>query len=167
VGNGLHGFPADAYWLDIGTPERYLQGTFDILEGNVQTAVRDRLGDDYIEVADEVRADGRIVPPALVERGCSIEPGAHVGSLVVLGAGVRVGAGSTIERAVVLNGTEIGPNCRLHDCIVAAGVRIGEGSVVSAGAVLGEGVTVGARNVLTRGMRVFPQTELPDGAITF
>jgi hypothetical protein len=33
--------------------------------------------------------------------------------------------------------------------------------------VLGEGVTVGARNVLTRGVRVFPQTDLPDGAITF
>ena len=29
----------DAYWMDIGTPERYLQGTFDILEGNVRTGV--------------------------------------------------------------------------------------------------------------------------------
>ena len=35
VGNGLYGYAAEAYWLDIGTPERYLQGTFDILEGNV------------------------------------------------------------------------------------------------------------------------------------
>jgi mannose-1-phosphate guanylyltransferase len=167
VGAGLYGFPADAYWLDIGTPERYLQGTFDILEGNVQTAVRDRLGADYVDVADHVEAAGRIVPPAIVERGCRIAQGAHVGSLVVLGEGVSVGEGSTIERSVVLNGTEIGPHCRLSDCIVGAGVRIGAGSVVSGGAVLGEGVTVGARNVLTAGMRVFPQTELPDGAITF
>jgi mannose-1-phosphate guanylyltransferase len=167
VGAGLYGFPADAYWLDIGTPERYLQGTFDILEGNVETAVTDRLGADYVDVAEHVEAAGRIVPPAIVERGCRIEHGAHVGSLVVLGEGVSVGEGSTIERAVVLNGTEIGPHCRLEDCIVGAGARIGPGTVVSGGAVLGEGVTVGARNVLTRGMRVFPQTELPDGAITF
>jgi mannose-1-phosphate guanylyltransferase len=167
VGAGLYGFPADAYWLDIGTPERYLQGTFDILEGNVQTAVRERLGADYVDVAAHVEAAGRIVPPAIVERGCRIAQGAHVGSLVVLGEGVSVGEGSTIERSVVLNGTEIGPHCRLSDCIVGAGARIGEGSVVSGGAVLGEGVTVGARNVLTAGMRVFPQTELPDGAITF
>jgi mannose-1-phosphate guanylyltransferase len=167
VGEGLYGFPANAYWLDIGTPERYLQGTFDILEGNVETAVSDRLGNDYVDVADDVEAAGRIVPPAIVERGCRIEHGAHVGSLVVLGEGVSVGEGSTIERAVVLNGTEIGPHCRLEDCIVGAGARIGPGTVVSGGAVLGEGVTVGARNVLTRGMRVFPQTELPDGAITF
>jgi mannose-1-phosphate guanylyltransferase len=167
VGNGLYGYAADAYWLDIGTPERYLQGTFDILEGNVATAVTERLGDGYLAVSERVEAEGRIVPPALVDRGCTIAAGAHVGSLVVLGEGVSVGEGASIERSVVLNGAEVGRDCVLRDCIVAAGVRIGEGSTVSGGAVLGEGVTVGARNVLTRGVRVFPQTDLPDGAITF
>ena len=167
VGDGLYGFAADAYWLDIGTPERYLQGTFDILEGNVATAVTARLGPGYLSVGERVEAAGRIVPPALVDRGCEIAAGAHVGSLVVLGEGVQVGEGTTIERSVVLNGAEIGAQCVLRDCIVAAGVRIGEGSTVSGGAVLGEGVTVGAHNVLTRGVRVFPQTDLPEGAITF
>src|SRR6478609_2904393 len=167
VGAGLFAFAADAYWLDIGTPERYLQATFDILEGNVQTAVTDRLGAGFVAVGDNVETAGRIVPPAVVERGCRIAEGAHVGSLVVLGDGVSVGEGSKIERSVVLNGSQIGPHCTLQDCIVAAGVRIGEGTVVSGGAVLGEGVTVGERNVLSRGVRVFPQTELPDGAITF
>ena len=42
---GLYGYPADGYWLDIGTPERYLQGTFDILEGNVSTEIGRRLGE--------------------------------------------------------------------------------------------------------------------------
>ena len=129
--------------------------------------VTDRLGASYMAIADQVEAAGRIVPPAIVERGCRIGDGAHVGSLVVLGEGVEVGEGAKIERSVVLNGSQIGARCTLQDCIVAAGVRIGEGTVVSGGAVLGEGVTVGARNVLTRGMRVFPQTELSDGAITF
>jgi mannose-1-phosphate guanylyltransferase len=167
VGHGLFGYAAEAYWLDIGTPERYLQGTFDILEGQVVTAVTDRLGPGYLSVGERVQLDGRIVPPALVDRGCTIAAGAHVGSLVVLGEGVSVGEGSTVERSVVLNGAEIGAGCVLRDCIVAAGVRIGDGSEISGGAVLGEGVTVGERNVLTRGVRVFPQTDLPEGAITF
>jgi mannose-1-phosphate guanylyltransferase len=167
VGDGLYGFAADAYWLDIGTPERYLQGTFDILEGNVATGVSELLGPHYLSVGERVEAKGRIVPPALVDRGCTIGEGAHVGSLVVLGEGVSVGEGTTIERAVVLNGAEVGARCLLRDCIVAAGVRIGDGSTVSGGAVLGEGVTVGAGNVLTHGVRVFPGTDLPDGAITF
>jgi mannose-1-phosphate guanylyltransferase len=118
-------------------------------------------------VGERVQVDGRIVPPALVDRGCTIAAGAHVGSLVVLAEGVTVGEGTSIERSVVLNGAEIGANCVLRDCIVAAGVRIGDGSEISGGAVLGEGVTVGERNVLSRGVRVFPQTDLPEGAITF
>jgi mannose-1-phosphate guanylyltransferase len=167
VGAGLYGFTADAYWLDIGTPDRYLQGTFDILEGNVSTVVGDRMGDGYLAVAERVDGQGRVVPPAVVERGCSIAAGAHVGSLVVLGEGVTVGERSKIERSVVLEGAAIGADCELTDCIVAAGVRVGDRSVVSAGAVLGEGVTIGAENTLTRGVRLFPHTELGDGAITF
>ena len=167
VGQGLFGFPSDAYWLDIGTPERYLQGTFDIIEGNVQTDVLERLGTGYMSVAEDAVLTGRVIPPAVVERGCEIGAGAHVGSLVVLGDCVTVGEGARIERSVVLQGSEIGRGCVLTDCIVAAGVRVGERSVISDGAVLGEGVTVGADNVLSRGVRVFPHTEIPDGAITF
>jgi mannose-1-phosphate guanylyltransferase len=167
VGDGLYGFPSDSYWLDIGTPERYLQGTFDILEGNVETAVRERLGDDWVAIEDGAQVHGRVVPPALLERGAQVAAGAHVGSLVVLGRDVSVGSRSTVERSVVLEGAQIGEGCELRDCIVAAGARVGEGTSITGGAVLGEGVVVGARNVIARGARIFPGVELPDGAIEF
>ena len=168
VGRGLYGFPHDdAYWLDIGTPERYLQGTFDIIEGNVTTEVLERLGQGYLAISEHAQVDGRVVPPAVVERGVRIAAGAHVGSLVVLADGVQVGEGSSIERSVVLQGAEVGAECVLRDAIVAAGVRIGDGTQVTGGAVLGEGVTIGADNVVTRGARVFPGVELPDGALKF
>ena len=118
--------PTTAYWIDIGTPERYLQATFDILEGNVATAVAERLGDGFLAVDAAAQVDGRVVPPAVVERGATIAAGAHVGSLAVLGEGVSVGAGSIVERCVVLHGAEIGADCVLRDCIVAAGARIGD-----------------------------------------
>jgi mannose-1-phosphate guanylyltransferase len=167
IGAGLYGYPSDSYWLDIGTPARYLQGTFDILEGNVQTAVRERLGDSYMSVSEDALVSGRAIPPAVIEAGTSVAEGAHVGSLVVLGHDVKIGAGSTVERAVILNGTEIGENCTLRDCIVAAGCRIGAGTHILDGAVLGEGVTIGAENTIAGGARVFPGVALPDGAIKF
>jgi mannose-1-phosphate guanylyltransferase len=167
IGAGLYGFPSDGYWLDIGTPERYLQATFDILEGNVQTAVRERLGDGYMSLSEDAQVLGRAVPPAMIESGAVIAEGAHVGSLVVLGHDVKIGAGSSIERSVILNGTEIGENCKLRDCIVAAGCRVGAGTHVEEGAVLGEGVTVGADNVIAGGARISPGVTLPDGAIRF
>ncbi|HEY1835155.1 MAG TPA: NDP-sugar synthase [Solirubrobacteraceae bacterium] len=165
VGDGLYGFASESYWLDIGTPERYLQGTFDIIEGNVRTGVL--LGDGWLSLDDGARLDGRAVPPALLQRGASVAAGARVGSLVVLGEDVSVGADSTVERAVVLRGSEIGEGCELRDCIVAPGVKIGPRTKVTGGAVLGEGVRIGADNVITRGMRIFPGVEVPDGAIEF
>ena len=167
IGKGLFGFPAEGYWLDIGTPERYLQGTFDIIEGNVETSVRERLGSDWLAVDDGAEVEGRVIPPAVLEDGVRVERGAQVGSLAVLGRGSSVGAGSTVERSVILNGAEIGEDCLLRDCIVAAGCRIGPRSRIMDGAVLGEGVTVGADNVIARGARIFPGVALPDGAIRF
>jgi mannose-1-phosphate guanylyltransferase len=167
VGEGLYGFPSRSYWLDIGSPERYLQGTFDIIEGNVQTAVTERLGDDWLVIDEGAEVNGRAIPPAVLERGVRVAEGAHVGSLVVLAHDVSVGRGSTVERAVVLNGSEIGEGCALRDCIVAAGCRVGDRTRITGGAVIGEGVTIGADNLITSGARIFPGVVLPDGAIEF
>ncbi len=145
VGKGLYGSHADgAYWMDIGTPERYLQGTFDILEGNVATAAVERMAADV-----------------------TIAPGAQVGSLVVLGPGVTIGEGACVERSVVLDGVSVGAGAQLTDCIVAAGATIAGGAVVRGGAVIGEGVRVGPGNVLAAGIKVFPDTDLAAGSIKF
>jgi mannose-1-phosphate guanylyltransferase len=167
VGNGLFGFVGEGYWMDIGTPERYLQGTFDILEGLVETSVAERMGAGFVSVADDVRSEGRIIPSALVESGCVIEAGAQVGGRVVLERGVHVGSHSVVERSVVLEGARIGAHCHLDGCIVAAGVEIGDGCTIGGRAVLGQGVRLGAGNVVTNGARLFPGVALPDGGIRF
>jgi mannose-1-phosphate guanylyltransferase len=167
VGHGLYAYPAEGYWLDIGTPDTYLQATFDILERTVETTVGARLGAGYLEVADDVRAEGRIIPPALVGGGCRVAAGARVGSQAVLGHGVKVGEDTIVESAVVLNGAEVGPGCTVRNCIIGPGARVGPGTNVEGGAVLGEGVTVGGHNVLKAGARIFPGVALPDNAILF
>jgi mannose-1-phosphate guanylyltransferase len=167
VGEGLYGCVSEGYWLDIGTPERYLQGTYDILEATVDTAVAERMGDSYLCVEQNVDNRGRIIPSALVESGCRIADGARIGGRVVLEHGVTVGENTTIERAVVMQGTEIGSHCTLNGCIIAGGVRIADHCTIDGMSVLGEGVTLGAGNVVSNGARLFPGVELPDGALLF
>jgi mannose-1-phosphate guanylyltransferase len=167
VGDGLFGYVGHGYWLDIGTPARYLQGTYDILEGAVRTAVAERMGDGYLVVGPRTENEGRIVPSALVENDCRIGPDAQIGGRVVLEAGVHVGGGTSIERAVVLRGARIGANCTLRGCIIAAGAHVGDNTHVEGLAVLGEGVTVGADNVVANGARLFPGVIIPDGGIQF
>ncbi len=163
VGDGLYGYPCDAYWLDVGTPERYLQATFDIIAGKMSSKVDARLGERHVCIADSATVDGRVIAPALIEDGCRIAAGAQIGGLAVLGARVEVGAGARIARAVVMSGAEIGVDCVLRDCIVAAGARVGARTQIGAGGVLGEGVTIGADCVITA--RVGPGEQIPDGAL--
>jgi mannose-1-phosphate guanylyltransferase len=167
ISKGLHGHAIDGYWLDIGTPERYLKATFDILEGTVFTQVTERVGDAYLLVEQGVDNAGRIIPSALVESGCRISDGARVGGRAVLEGGVTVGPQTVIEHAVVMQGAEIGANCVLSGCIVAGGVRIGDNTRVEGLSVVGEGVTIGADNVVANGARLFPGVTLPDAALRF
>ena len=168
VDRGLYGYvDEDAYWIDVGTPERYLQATFDILEGNVRTGVVAKLGEGYVSIDPSAQVAGRAVPPAIVGTGCTIAGGARVGSLAVLGDDVGIGAGAVVERAVVLAGARVGEDCVLRDCIVGPGARIGDRSQIIGGAMVGEGVIIGADNVVARGARLFPGMEVPDGGLAF
>jgi mannose-1-phosphate guanylyltransferase len=166
VGDGLYGYAArDAYWLDIGTPQRYLQGTADILAGNVRTGVQDRLGDG---VAIAGSADGATIPPpVIIEAGATVAAGATIGPATVIGAGASVGAGAVVERSVVLDGGVIGEGATVRDAILAPRVRVGARTVLEDQVVLGEGAVVGADNVLSRGLKLFPGATIADGAIRF
>jgi len=167
VGHGLFGFEASGYWLDIGTPERYLQATFDILEGNVSTEMGRRLADAGFALVDGARVDGRVVAPVLVGADTVIEDHAIVGGRTVLGRGVTVGAGAHVESSVLLDGVSVGARSQIRHSIVAPRVTIGSHCQIGEGVVLGEGASIGPENVLTAGARIFPNVELPERAITF
>ena len=169
VGNGLYGFEASGYWLDIGTPQRYLQATYDILEGEVRTEVgREvaRAGGVLLE-HDSTAVAGSVHGPALVGPGCTVAAGATVGARTVLGPGASVEAGAHINSSVLLEGCRVGRGSRISEAILGPGVTIGERCRIDHGVVLGEDVTVGPGNMLTAGMRIFPGVELPEGAVAF
>src|SRR5947208_743247 len=94
VGRGLYGRRLEGYWIDIGTPERYLQATWDILERRVETAIGDRVDGDGLLVEEGVRVHptARIIGPAMIEHGAEVGAGATVGARAVLGRGTEIGA---------------------------------------------------------------------------
>ena len=167
VGRGLFGFAAGGYWIDIGTPQRYLQGTFDILEGNVRTDVGLALEQARGVVTGGAEVHGRAVAPVVIGAGSSVAASATVGGRAVLGTGVTIGPGSHVEEAVLLDGVTVGSFTRIRSAIIGPSAIIGDHCVVDSGAVIGQGVRLGAENVLSAGARLFPGVELPDGAIRF
>jgi mannose-1-phosphate guanylyltransferase len=112
VGDGLHGILLDGYWMDIGTPQRYLQASWDILEGRVETRVEPTAPGVLIAAAAQVAADAEIGPRAVLAPGC------------------RIGSGSEIRESVLLEGCEVGEGARVTGSILSPGVEIAAGSVL-------------------------------------
>ena len=167
VGAGLYGYEASGYWMDIGTPDRYLKATYDILEGRVRTEIGRRLSEHGLALIDGASVEGRVLAPVLVGAGCSVAPRALVGDRSVLGAGVTVRDGARIECSVLLDGVSVGTGTTISSAIIGPNVTIGEDCHIEGGVMLGEGVRLGSGNMLAAGARIFPGVELPDGAIKF
>ena len=168
VGDGLYGFPSERYWMDIGTPARYLQGTFDIIEGNVRTAVLERLGGDWLAVDEGASIDGRVIPPALIGRGSTVaawrprgQPG-RARSRRHDRRRKRRRARRAARRGHDRRGLRA---ARLHPGTRRA--RSGTTPRSPAERCSARASTVGSGNVISRGARIFPGVRLPDGAIEF
>ncbi|UJA19610.1 NDP-sugar synthase [Thermoleophilia bacterium SCSIO 60948] len=153
----LGGVRLEGYWKDIGTPERYLEASWDILEGTVATEVGRRAGDDGVLIEAEASvADGaEITGPAWVGPGAVVGPGARLDRAVVA-AGVEIGPGARIEDSVALAGTRLGENARVERSILAPDVEVEAGAHVPAGAVVGAGARIGAGAALGSDARVAP-----------
>jgi mannose-1-phosphate guanylyltransferase len=153
VGKGLFGHPASGYWLDIGTPERYLEATFDLLDGTAGPGV----------AAAPAKQPGETVDPVLIEAGCRVGDGASVGPYVVLGPDVFVGDGARIERAVMLEGAAVGADSTVCEAIIGPRAQIGDDCHLQRDVVLGEGATIASGSALPTGARIFPGVEVREG----
>lgn len=168
VGDGLHGHAHEgAYWLDIGTPERYLQGSRDILAGRVRSAVAERLDVHGLARGEGCTIDGHLHGPSVLGDGVTISQGAVVGPHTVLGDRVLIEPGATVSDAVVLDDAVIGRGASVREAIVSPRAHVGPDCEITGLAVVGPDVVLGAGNVVDRGARLFPGVELPDGALGF
>jgi mannose-1-phosphate guanylyltransferase len=120
IGEGLYGIRLEGYWIDIGTPERYLEANWDILEGRVKTSAA-------------------VDNQAMVAEGSEVSPDAELRPPCVVGANCTIGSGAVIERSVLLEGCTVRDNAIVVESILSAGVTV-EGELN--GAVVGEGERV-------------------------
>jgi mannose-1-phosphate guanylyltransferase len=120
AGHPVFGFPGECYWMDLGTPEKYLQAHRDILAGQVR-------GLDY--EAPWIAADA------------DVEAGASIGPRCAIGSEARVADGAGIQDSVLHPGASVAAGARVRDSIVGAGAHVGVGADVR-GCVLGAGSRV-------------------------
>ena len=125
VGDGLCALRLDGYWMDIGTPERYLQATWDILEGQGgDGGAPDRAGTVRRRRLRGGATSARIGPRAVVSAGCAVEAEATVDGSVLL-AGCTVGEGARVQRLDPRRGARRSrPAPKFIDAMVAENERV-------------------------------------------
>jgi mannose-1-phosphate guanylyltransferase len=152
----LFALESDAYWIDAGTPAKYLEANLGYLHG-LRGAVAPT--PDAKEVAPGVWhagagpvVDGHVVRPSLVGDAAFVAAGAMVEGSIV-GAGCRVEHGAVVRGSVLLPGAMVGPGAVVEGSIVGEGAAVGEGAVVQGLSVVGGGQRIEAGAVLD-GQRV-------------
>ena len=124
--------PDAAYWIDIGTPARYLQSHQDILAGRVRSVETPTLRGDF-----DAATHAEIDPLSMVADNCTVKPGAQIINSV-LGEGVYVEERARVENSVVWAHTRVGAGAQVYGAVVGRGCHIGRAAQVGAGAVLGD-----------------------------
>ena len=123
IGEGLCGLLLDGYWMDIGTPERYLQASWDILEGTVETRVKPTAPGLLVGEGAEIDPEADVGPRAVVAGGCRVERGATVGDSVLLD-GCVVGRDALVRDSILAPGATVEPGARLVNAVVGRDERV-------------------------------------------
>lgn len=109
----------DAYWMDIGTPDKYLQANLDALAGRFTTTAVPFPGDDIVLTDGEVRfARGAEVSSSCLGAGCVVETNAVVEDSVLLPRAV-VNEGARLRRVTLGEGARVASGVHVADRAVA------------------------------------------------
>jgi NDP-sugar pyrophosphorylase family protein len=143
-GDRMTGFIHRGYWIDIGTPEKYLQVHRDILRRRFEVKLDgvERAG-GWVHAQAEVDAGAELEGPFYIGPGCRVAAQAHVGPDAVLTSGVRVGPSARVRDCVLWEGTEVGEGSDVQGALLGPGVHTGRHSRLAPGVVLGEGSRLG------------------------
>lgn len=150
-----------AYWIDIGTPEKYLQLNRDVLRNKSATELGS-VAREGVTMGREcsIHPSARIEGPVVMGDNCTIGERAQLRGPTVIGSNCKIGNGAIIEGAILWQGVQLGPRVVLKNCIVADNCHIEADSCIEDCSVLSDNVTVADNTRLEPGSRIWPGTKI-------
>jgi NDP-sugar pyrophosphorylase family protein len=124
--------PQRTYWMDIGTPARYLEAHHDLLANRVgRIHIKNRRGNfDAATIAE-------IDEASVIADQCTIKPGAQIINSV-LGPGCFIEEKARVENSVIWAHTRVGAGAQVFNAVIGRGCHVGRSAQVGAGTVLGD-----------------------------
>jgi mannose-1-phosphate guanylyltransferase len=122
AGRAIHGFVHRGQWLEFGTPQLFLEGSFAMLRAGGDPPLTPPPGTDGPGDGEAPPPGTAVEPPFLLGPGCTFGEGASCAGGLILGARVELGPGSKLQRTIVHDDVRIGAGVELVDCLVDSGV---------------------------------------------
>jgi NDP-sugar pyrophosphorylase family protein len=128
------------YWIDIGTPAKYLQVHRDIMDGRYPAPpfAGAEPGLTWVSPRARVEPGAELQGPCFVDDGAVIRAGARVLPYSVVGRQCLVDEGALIDGAIVWANGRIGRDAVVRGSILGRHCYIGRSAVVDGQAVLGD-----------------------------
>ena len=135
----LYAVGSDAYWMDIGTPQKYLQANMDAVEGRYESDLLP-VSPEQRQAAIDAQPDVPHLWSFIAADRADVAPSARFASAVV-GRGARIGEDASIFSSVLLPDVEVGRGATIRNSVLGESVSVGAGVVVE-NATLADGETV-------------------------
>lgn len=157
-GMPVYGYPSDEYWIDMGTPEKYLELHRSLL--------REENPSFFCSQIKQKKAQVTIHPSAVIEgdvvfgEGCTIGPEVHIKGPSVIGKGCIIFDQANIEGSILWSNVRIGQRAVLKDCIIGDNSVIGDDSLIPQGVVIGGNIFISEGSQLESDAKIGPETEI-------
>jgi NDP-sugar pyrophosphorylase family protein len=127
------------YWIDIGTPEKYMQVHKDVMDGRYKLdPFGSKASAAWVSPGARVEEGAIIQGPCFLDDGVVVKGGARIGPYSVVGRQCHVEENATIEQSIVWANSRVSQEAVVRRSILGRHCHIGRNATVEDGVVLGD-----------------------------
>ena len=155
-GEPIYAYPSPAYWIDIGTPEKYLQLHKDLLTGKSKQYAPAPGKEIQIGEKSSIDPTAEIKGPAVIGSNCTIGRHVRLTGPVVIGSGSTILEDTVINESVIWQNVRLGRRVNLQNSIVANDCCLNADCIIEKSAV-GDNVTIISGRKIEAGSKIWPE----------
>ncbi|MCL4459098.1 MAG: NDP-sugar synthase [Chloroflexi bacterium] len=165
----LYGYPSNAYWIDIGTPAKYITVHHDLLTGRIRKRLPGEQMHDGVWVGDgcQIHPSVKLTGPIVLGNHVTIGSGVVIIGPVVVGDYCDIGRDTVVEDVVIWEKTVIRSHVMMKSCVVARSCTIEDNTWITHGAIVADNCVIGVGNKIEQGIKIWPNRTIESNTITF
>jgi mannose-1-phosphate guanylyltransferase len=156
-GKPVYAYPSACYWIDMGTPEKYLHLNRELLGGKSRQYVPTLPEEVVIGEKSNIHPTAQIKGPIIIGDCCNIRRDAKLTGPAVIGPGCTILESAVIEESIIWSNVQVGQRVRLRNSVIGDSCHLNIDSTIT-NSILGDDVTVAQGCKLKPGSKIWPET---------